>query len=301
MRNLLRSRVKTLLIDQSAQHARLGSRTYVATGLFETRMDLVRPYEQWMNKLYGAAIAAKGGAFIDVGANTGQTFIKLLSLDPERQYVGFEPQIDCSFYISQFILRNRLTRHVILPIGLSNEAGILELLKHHDRIDSTATTLKGFRPDDFYKWRDYISVAKGDDVLTQMEIDSVAVIKIDVEGAELEVLQGLEKTLERQRPTLFFEVLNHFLHTGGQNLDEEIIAFRDRRNGELMRLLRGAGYSVFGIRPGNKLVETLRFAPGRTDAADEVDYVAVHEQEREAFFAKAQGFTLHPHAEAALA
>ena len=44
-----------------------------------------------------------------------------------------------------------------------------------------------------------------DDVLERMRI-KVDWIKIDVEGAEIEVLQGLQKTLEYDKPNLIIEV-----------------------------------------------------------------------------------------------
>ncbi|MHA1664401.1 MAG: FkbM family methyltransferase [Candidatus Njordarchaeales archaeon] len=46
-----------------------------------------------------------------------------------------------------------------------------------------------------------------DDVLDKLNIGKVNYIKIDVEGAEFEVLKGLEKTLKKHRPVVIVEVL----------------------------------------------------------------------------------------------
>ncbi|MEM0500508.1 MAG: FkbM family methyltransferase, partial [Candidatus Korarchaeota archaeon] len=46
-----------------------------------------------------------------------------------------------------------------------------------------------------------------DEVIDQLKVKKVNLIKIDVEGAELEVLEGLARTLEKYRPTVIVEVL----------------------------------------------------------------------------------------------
>ena len=50
----------------------------------------------------------------------------------------------------------------------------------------------------------------GDEALTELGISLISVIKIDVEGAELQVLRGLSGTLRSARPPVIFEVLPKF-------------------------------------------------------------------------------------------
>ncbi|MEM3942409.1 MAG: FkbM family methyltransferase, partial [Candidatus Bathyarchaeia archaeon] len=45
-----------------------------------------------------------------------------------------------------------------------------------------------------------------DDIINQLQLTRVDYIKIDVEGAEYEVLQGLEKTLRSMSPKIIIEV-----------------------------------------------------------------------------------------------
>jgi len=45
-----------------------------------------------------------------------------------------------------------------------------------------------------------------DNVLTELKVEKVNWIKIDVEGAEFEVLKGLQNTLRKHRPTLIVEI-----------------------------------------------------------------------------------------------
>ena len=48
-------------------------------------------YELWFQGLLQDLYLGKKWAFIDVGMNVGQTLLKVASLDPERHFIGFEP------------------------------------------------------------------------------------------------------------------------------------------------------------------------------------------------------------------
>lgn len=53
------------------------------------------PTEPGIGKVIGAILRHRAGAFIDVGANIGQTLLKVLSHDWCRDYVGFDVQPFC--------------------------------------------------------------------------------------------------------------------------------------------------------------------------------------------------------------
>jgi len=284
----LRKLIKSAVMSGSSRLLTVGVRQYRVSGLFETRMYFDIQRESWTDRPYVAALSAKNGTFIDVGANVGQTLLKLLSVDAERRYIGFEPQVECSFYLSQFIRENHLRAHAILPIGLSNQTGIVQLRKRDDQADVFASTIDGFRPNDFYIAREHIYVARGDDVLSAMRVDEISTIKIDVEGGELEVIEGMQTVLRDKAPFIFFEVLGNFEAAIGKHLDDGMIAFREQRNQRLLRLLHHLGYSVFNIRPGNKILEISSFNTERAGNSD-VDYIAVHRRHRTAFFDNYEG------------
>src|SRR5205823_4155393 len=44
--------------------------------------------EPWLFKAFEKVLAAREGAFLDVGVNLGQTLIKVKLIDPARRYVG---------------------------------------------------------------------------------------------------------------------------------------------------------------------------------------------------------------------
>ncbi len=267
----------------------LGGRYYEIDVLHANPLLTLRIHEPWMDSVYSAVLKAKNGMFIDVGANIGQTMMKLLSLGMDRDYLGFEPQLDCSFFLERFIRKNRLNNFTIMPIGLSAKAGIAELLKPSERHDSKCSAIPGFRPDSFYVSKQEIYVAKGDDILASYVPSDVCVVKIDVEGGELEVLQGLVGTLVRFKPFIIFEVLNHYLAATREELDSSTITFRERRKDALEAILRNYGYRIFNILPGERLEEVQAIRPKVSADLSITDYIAIHQQFAEAFMKTYEG------------
>lgn len=254
----------------------IAGRAYAMRPLYPNRMATEVAYEGFLDDVFRTALALQPGAFVDVGANTGQTLIKLLSIDPQRRYVGFEPQTSCCFFIEQFLGGNPSLAHFqILPLGLSNRTGVLELHMRVAALDTTASLVESFRPDDFYAHHQFVPVVVGDEIAAQLELDEISVLKVDVEGGEIEVLEGLRGTLERTAPCVVFEVLPHFLFATGEALDPETIAFRDARSARICELLHGLGYAIYNVRAkeGLRKVETIQ--PDRGGDQSVTDYVAV--------------------------
>ena len=253
---------------------RLNGRDYRAEVFFANQLSLQpQQSEAYLDPAFSAALALKEGVFLDVGANIGQTLLMLLSLDAERHYVGFEPQLDCCFYIQRFIEQNRLPRHSVLPIGLSNRSGLSELFRRDVLTDTTASTIRGFRSDDFYGQVDWVPLVPGDQVVRDLGLSQIGVLKVDVEGGELEVLEGFRDTLGSHRPFVFFEVLNHFMVATGKHLDPETVAFREARVAKLEGLLRDAGFAIFNVLPDQAL-ELQRIEPQVSADLTLTNYVA---------------------------
>jgi FkbM family methyltransferase len=66
----------------------------------------------------------------------------------------------------------------------------------------------------------------------------VAFIKIDVQGAEMQVLDGCQQTLSQQHPALFIEVDDEALHSFGSSA------------ATLLQRLAGAGYHIHQVQAG---------------------------------------------------
>ena len=256
----------------------LGSYTYRTTGFFVNSLALQESSETcepWLDVVYQTALKCKQGAFLDVGANIGQTMLKVLALDKTRQYVGFEPQVLCCSLIQSFIEENGLKYHTILPLGLSNRNQLAKLHIRGGQCDVTASMVENVRPGSFYTSDRYICVRRGDELVTELKISFVSVIKIDVEGAELEVMEGLLTTIREKKPSLVFEVLNHYLVITGEKLDHRVIRFRESRIERIEALLRGEGYQIYNVLPGNVLKRVRKIQPAMSRDLSITSYVAV--------------------------
>ena len=204
--------------------------------------DNLQPTEHWMDAILPVLLGNRPGAFVDVGVNVGQTLIKLRQFDAAVPYVGFEPNPVCYTYTQKLIAENRFGHCTLVPVGLSNAATVVSF---HMRSDSDvgASTVDGFRKlgDGPHDVR-LVPVFTGDDMLERLGTPQVSLLKIDVEGAELEVLQGFESTLGT-RPLVLCEILPLFSEDGPKG------RFRKPRQDALLAFMRQAGYSLYRILP----------------------------------------------------
>ena len=75
-------------------------------------------------------------------------------------------------------------------------------------------------------------------------------IKIDVEGAELDVLRGLSSTIGRYKPLIVFEFLPTDIHLypAARRLPPGVQLYRRERGCQLEAWFRNMGYVVVQIR-----------------------------------------------------
>ena len=215
-------------------------------------VERIAEHEPGVQRTIQRVLAAGDGAFIDVGANIGQTLFKVLAADRNRQYIGFEVQSFCCSLIDQIIELNRLNRCLILPVGLSDRPGVVTL--HRSALeDSCATIVPGFRGGGAYDRTTAVMVERGDDVLARLGVERVAAIKIDVEGHEPEVLKGLQATVATHRPFVIVEILP-FSHVTADPLfpakeRSRIVEMRQASHSLLQEFLRSSDYSAKRILP----------------------------------------------------
>jgi FkbM family methyltransferase len=136
----------------------------------------------------------------------GQFLLPLVAIDDSVSYVGIEANPHCCTYLEWLLRENQLEGHQIVPVGFGSRSES-RTLRFEEEGDPSASFVEEFRPPGFFHRARTVTVRRGDELLGELELDSVALVKIDVEGAELDVLAGLRETLEQQRPAVIFEVL----------------------------------------------------------------------------------------------
>lgn len=143
-----------------------------------------------------------GGVLVDVGANIGNHTIYALKFLGAEKVIAFEPNPAAAMLLGVNLALNGLSAKVEHHLaGLSNvRAGGKLIAPNHKDIGSTRVAVD---PANDGTATDCV-VLPGDDALAGEP--AITMIKIDTEAMELQVLEGLTKTLARLRPKLFVEV-----------------------------------------------------------------------------------------------
>jgi FkbM family methyltransferase len=215
--------------------------------------------ETWMIDLLMLLLPEQAGVFLDVGVNLGQTLIKLKALDPQRPYVGFEPNPACVFYVNELIKANQFVDCTLLPIGLFTEDTVLALaFIDAGMADSAGSLISNFRPHHTIQHAMWVPVFQFDSVAHLLPIDRVGWIKIDVEGAELEVVKSLARVIERDRPMILLEVLPAYEATNAARITRQLA---------LEEILKTSGYGLFRV---------LKTALGDYDGLRWIEQIGIH-------------------------
>jgi FkbM family methyltransferase len=201
-------------------------------------------HEEWFITLLKQLLPISDGVFADIGMNIGQTLLKVYSVDPGREYFGFEPNPICYYYCQRLIEVNNFKNYHLFPVGLFDKNDVVTLYMDMD-IASGASVLKDFRTNmSRYKKHINVPVFKGEDILGKFQ-KKIGILKADAEGAELEVIKGTLKIVERDLPFLILEILPVYNSesTNGQ--------YRKKRQDELVSILLNLEYSIFRINTDN--------------------------------------------------
>lgn len=198
--------------------------------------QVVKIDELWMGPLLRRLIDAEAGAFVDVGANMGQTLLTLRARH-HVPYFGFEPNPACVCYVRELINHNRLQDCVLFPTALG-ESNEVRSLYTRALLDTCATIVPGFRPGADSQ---PVPVSRGDDVLS-VYAGAIQMVKVDVEDGELEALRGLDATLRRHSPYVLCEILPV---CDGRT---EIGARRLERQCRLLSYMGNLGYRIFRVQ-----------------------------------------------------
>lgn len=150
---------------------------------------------------------------IDIGANMGLysfTFSKFC-----KQVEAFEPNFNCTKMLHAYADRKKNVK--VYNVGLSNKNGNSVL--YIPKIENRNTLNAGLGS---------VNDPGGERAKMQIELrclddynfNNVGFIKIDVEGHELEVLNGATKTIQKNKPIIFIEIEQR--HLKGKKIDQVI-------------------------------------------------------------------------------
>ena len=146
----------------------------------------------------------EGGVFYDVGANVGFfTVIGARLVGPAGQVHAFEPVPENAAAVQHNCDLNGMKQVTVWETAVSDTNGTGELqLAHH----SGGASLSVAAPPPDYKGTISINLITLDDFVGQQRGAPPSFVKIDVEGAEINVLRGMTHTIQTYKPTLIIEI-----------------------------------------------------------------------------------------------
>ena len=183
-----------------------------------------------------------GDVFLDVGANTGLFVLPIAELvGSDGQVLAFEPAPDAADLLrSAARARGVLSRISLYEMALSDEVGSLAL--RADPAHPDDTTKRSLFIDDGPVVAE-VPIRPLDELVDSGIVElphGIEAVKIDVEGAEVRVLRGMHRTLERHRPRMMvIETIERHLNRAGSSVADVDRFMRDLGYGRMNGFSRG--------------------------------------------------------------
>jgi FkbM family methyltransferase len=191
--------------------------------------------------------ARKGDTVVDVGANIGfYTLESALAVGEAGRVIAIEaapPHIET---LRKNVRLNAMNCVSLVDTAVSDAVDEATLaLPKGDNLGMF--TLGRVESDEAYR----VALRPLDDVLDEQRIDSLALIKMDIEGSEYRALRGAARTLAKYKPALLLELNEFALSRCGSSAQE------------VRALLHEAGYRGWVI--GRRRLRPLAAAQARQD------------------------------------
>lgn len=192
------------------------------TGAYE--LDILAVMKQYLKP---------NGVFVDIGGNIGWHSLFAASVvGPHGQVHTFEPLPKLQTQLTKSITENNFGKIITLhPFGVSSEIKTQRIYLNKKNMGNSSLFIN--HKEEYLD----IELKPADAILAPLP--TVDFIKIDTEGSELEVLQGLRATLLAKRPTMIIEFSPAFW--GEEKLE---------RSREFMTILRDSNYKIRDIEFG---------------------------------------------------
>lgn len=168
-------------------------------------------FEKESLKLW-AHLSEMSQVIIDIGANTGVYSILARNCNSNAQIIAVEPISVNYKVLNQNIKKNK---YYIFSeeVALSNKEGVAKMFMFKDKLNYMTSVNKN-------RYENNPEITQGKEVVevevplmmfsslyNKYKLDKIDLIKIDVEGHEIEVLESMFELIEKYTPNILIEVL----------------------------------------------------------------------------------------------
>jgi len=178
-----------------------------------------------------------GMTFVDVGANIGvHTVVTSKLVGQSGSVISFEPGQQARARLKQNIALNQLSNITVHSCALGRESGTATLYTINKRNDGQCTLVS----DGTSCRTEMVDVMTLDSVIHESDVSRGCVLKIDVEGGEMDVFEGGKNFIREARPkAIFVECIDSYLKRFGSS------------SAELLEWLWSAGYVTKALIRGS--------------------------------------------------
>jgi FkbM family methyltransferase len=145
-----------------------------------------------------------GQVFYDIGANVGFiTVIGAKLVGQDGHVYAFEPVPENAAFVRKNVALNNFSNVTVFEQAVSQSSGRGELLLAHH---SGGATLSADDVPPDLKGSITVDLVTIDDLIIQQSFPPPDLVKVDVEGAEMKVFQGMVQTIGKFRPIIVYEI-----------------------------------------------------------------------------------------------
>ncbi len=168
---------------------------------------------------------SSGGVFIDVGCNIGTiTLVGAVLVGPTGRVIAIDPQRECVEATTVNARLNGFDNVEVVHAAAAAKSGDAEVIVAADSLWTRLTTV-GEHP--LERRRDTVPGVALDDLAADLGDLRVDLVKVDVEGAELDVIAGMSRLLAEHKPIVVCEMHG--------------------KNSAFAEIMRGHGYRVINL------------------------------------------------------
>ena len=193
-----------------------------ASGTEFARARVFAELEGDFTRAFGV-LAAQARVVVDVGANIGMYSLFAARKNPEARIYALEPEPHNLAALRRNLAVNGLDNVVSLPLGLARQEATVTL-RLDGLLENAAGTGHRVVEGDPQGPILEILVASLDHLAAAGVVEPPDLVKMDIEGYELNALRGMERLLREHRPDLLIEVHPDMLADLGQS-DQELDAY----------------------------------------------------------------------------
>lgn len=187
-----------------------------------------------------------GAVIMDVGANIGYVSLLVSSHCPKSTVIAIEPGPSIMKKLKRNLALNKLENVKVLEKAVGASEGYSQFFES----GSDNLGMSGLTPaENHIGHTTEVCVTTIDQVFSELKLTRLDLVKIDVEGAEIQVLKGMKQVISTQRPWILVEVCSSNLKRFESNA-EAIYELMELANYQPYRII-----SPLALQPLSEVTE----------------------------------------------